>query len=176
MRLRIIQTHMILVFSVCFPFTQPLCFAESTNGKSSIIDVGINGVCMYGHWLSGEVEIRLEKDHIILGGFIAYPTVPKQGVEGLTTDLPDYFIEKAEKKFGLLCKIMRSGRLLIKTSGVRRHVGTTTRNSESFWDIIETAKNSTHELTNENWPFTEIYSSEAEQIRSPIPLSRCGGY
>ena len=54
---------------------------------------------MYGHWLSGEVEIRYENCNLIIGGYITFPKVPPNGVDGLDLECPDHMRAKARSRF-----------------------------------------------------------------------------
>ncbi len=157
-----------------------LCGGEDSTTAPGVlfchVDVGERGVCLYGHWLSGDVEIRYEGCNVFIGGFLAHPPIPENGVGDQCFDCPEHMIEKALGRYWMIKKILEWGRLYIVSPWSTENISLSTRHSQEFQADIARAIASEEPITADNWDSRYIPSYVAEQFRRPMPLAKCGGF
>ena len=150
---------------------------DESSRQSCIVDVGVEGACLYGNWLSGRVVLRLEECNVFLDGFFVYP-----GFDGVGTTTPDslcagHMIRRARGCYEYLQDVFAHGRLYLVGPGITQNIAPNTRASQQFLGEIAEARARKTPITNENWGSSNILlSAMAELIRRPIPVEECGGF
>lgn len=166
----------LLALACAFVVVSPASGEEPTAYASCVVDVGERGVCMYGHWLSREVELRLEGCNVFVGEFMAFPGVPPEGVTGRDEDCEEHMLKKAAGRYDLVRTILELGRLYVVTSFSTHNYPVSRRYSVEVQDAIARATEAKSPISAENWESSALWPSVAEQIRQPLLLSKCGGF
>ena len=164
----------ILVAIACVGVVQPSHGGEPSESVS--ICIGESGVCMYGHWLSGEVRVRRDSCEVRIEEFLVHPTV--SGVEIYSRVGPCSAIEisKAASVFERVSSVLGKGGMVITAPFYRSFVSSKTRREPGFQKAIQDAKSSSVPIDAANWEPSYLMPFVAEQIRCPMSVKFCTSF
>lgn len=153
---------------------------EVTKGsdlRSCIVDVGENGACLYGNWLSGRVDLRIEGCNVFLGGILVFPKYTGKGQAARDSVCADHMLRKAQNRYEYLQDVFAWDRLYLVAPNLTQNIPETVRQSQRFLEEIAEAIARQEPITNDNWDSSNVlFSSMAELIRKPIPVAKCSGF
>lgn len=146
--------------------------AECSCDSSFTVDVGDNGVCMYGHWLSGEVVVCLDECRVFIDGFAEYPKATPGGVP--VAECSENRRRIAESRYNSLITILTSGRLYLVTTYKTMHYPLDIRQSDDVQQAIAAMRSAPNKINKEDWVSTLVTYGFAEALRVPMDIGLCG--
>jgi hypothetical protein len=169
MRLFVISVALLLL-----PVDPTAADVSMSFDDSITVDVGHQRICVYGHWLSGEVVLTRIDCRVYVNGYRIEPGLMSHGLDDSWDNCESIYTESAVRHFEYYVVRMSRQDLLIFLPGLKLGVSGAKLQDPDLWRAIDTIRNSQQPIEKTTWEFGHLIKwFEAEAMRVPMPIEKC---